>query len=163
MDYEKAKSRIEKLHILINQYRYEYHVLDQSTISDDALDSLKKELFDLEQKYPDLITPDSPTQRIAGEPAEGFQKVEHPGRMISLNDAFSESDMRDWLERLENFLGQPYDGEFYCDLKMDGLAIELRYQSGLLVQASTRGDGTIGEDVTQNIPPIYTLPFNFPL
>jgi len=160
MDYEKAKSRIEKLHILINQYRYEYHVLDQSTISDDALDSLKKELFDLEQKYPDLITPDSPTQRIAGEPAEGFQKVEHPGRMISLNDAFSESDMRDWLERLENFLGQPYDGEFYCDLKMDGLAIELRYQSGLLVQASTRGDGTIGEDVTQNIRTVDAVPLS---
>jgi len=160
MDYEKAKSRIEKLRVLINQYRYEYHVLDKSTISDDALDSLKKELFDFEQKYPDLITLDSPTQRVVGEPSEGFQKVEHPGRMISLNDAFSESDMRDWLERLENFLGQPYDGEFYCDLKMDGLAIELRYQDRLLVQASTRGDGTIGEDVTQNIRTVDAVPLS---
>ena len=158
MDTASARERIEKLRQLINHHRYQYHVLDRSEISDDALDSLKKELFDLETEYPTLITPDSPTQRVAGKPLEGFQKVQHPGRMVSLNDAFSEDDVRAWLERLENYLGHPYTGGFYCDLKMDGLAIELRYVDGLLVQASTRGDGMIGEDVTQNIKTVEAVP-----
>ncbi len=158
MDKAKAKERILKLRKLIDRYRYEYHVLDKSEISDEALDSLKKELFDLEQQFPDLITPDSPTQRVAGKPLEGFEKVQHPGRMISLNDAFSEKDMREWLERLENFIGASYVGGFYCDIKMDGLAIELRYVDGLLVQASTRGDGIVGEDVTQNIKTVEAVP-----
>lgn len=158
MDKAAANERILKLRKLIDRYRYEYHVLDKLSISDEALDSLKKELFDLEAKYPDLITPDSPTQRVAGKPLRGFTKVTHPGRMISLNDAFSEQDFRDWLERLENHLGKPYTGGFYCDIKMDGLAIELRYEDGLLVQASTRGDGTTGEDVTQNIKTVEAVP-----
>lgn len=153
-----ARQRIEKLRQLINRYRYEQHVLDALSISDDALDSLKKELFDLEQARPELVTPDSPTQRVAGEPLEGFTKVPHPGRMISLNDAFSEADMRDWLQRLDNYLGAPYAGAFYCDLKMDGLAMELRYERGVLVQASTRGDGTVGEDVTQNVRTVEAVP-----
>lgn len=158
MDTTQANERILKLRKLIDRYRYEYHVLDTSEISDEALDSLKKELFDLEQQYPNLITPDSPTQRVAGKPLEGFTKVEHPGRMISLNDAFSEQDMRDWLERLENYLGKSYDGGLYCDIKMDGLAIELRYEQGLLIQASTRGNGIIGEDVTQNVKTVDAVP-----
>jgi DNA ligase (NAD+) len=158
MDISSARERSQKLRELIDRYRYEYHVLDRSEISDDALDSLKKELFDLESQYPALITPDSPTQRVAGQPLDGFQKVQHPGRMVSLNDAFSESDVRAWLERLEKYLGHSYHGGFYCDLKMDGLAIELRYVDGLLVQASTRGDGIIGEDVTQNIKTVEAVP-----
>ncbi|MBP6886166.1 MAG: NAD-dependent DNA ligase LigA [Candidatus Pacebacteria bacterium] len=158
MDSTPARERIEKLRTLIERYRYAYHVLDQSEISDDALDSLKKELVELEAKYPELITTDSPTQRVAGAVLEGFSKVEHPGRMISLNDVFSEAEFRAWLERLENYLGHSYEGDFYCDLKMDGLAIELRYERGLLVQASTRGDGMIGEDVTQNIKTIDAIP-----
>ena len=105
MDRASVKERIGKLRDLIRRYRYEYHVLDKSTISDDALDSLKKELFDLESEHPDLITPDSPTQRIAGEPLKGFEKVNHPGRMLSLNDAFSEQDFRDWKERLDGAVG----------------------------------------------------------
>ena len=158
MDRASVKERIGKLRDLIRRYRYEYHVLDKSTISDDALDSLKKELFDLESEHPDLITPDSPTQRIAGEPLKGFEKVNHPGRMLSLNDAFSEQDFRDWKERLDGALGSTYRGQFYCDLKMDGLAVELRYVDGLLVQASTRGDGLVGEDVTQNIRTVDAVP-----
>ncbi|MDO8496616.1 MAG: NAD-dependent DNA ligase LigA [bacterium] len=158
MDKKQTKERIEKLKKTINRHRYLYHVLDKQEISDEALDSLKKELFDMEQEFPDLITPDSPTQRVAGEPAEGFTKVTHPGRMISLNDAFSPQDFRDWRERLDNFLGQTYDGSYYCDLKMDGLAIELRYEDGVLTQASTRGNGLIGEDVTQNIRTVDAVP-----
>ncbi len=158
MNKTQAQERVGKLRVLIDTYRYEYHVLDKLSISEDALDSLKKELFDLEQQNPELVTPDSPTQRVAGTPLEGFTKVQHPGRMISLNDAFSEADLRDWLERLENVLGHPYTDEYYCDLKMDGLAIELRYEDGLLVQASTRGDGMIGEEVTQNIRTVDAVP-----
>ncbi len=154
----EAKKRIEKLREVINHHRYLYHVLDKQEISDEALDSLKKELFDLEQQFPDLITPDSPTQRVAGKPLEGFEKVSHPGRMISLNDAFSAQDFHDWIERLNNFLGKPYHGDYYCDLKMDGLAIELRYENGVLTQASTRGDGLTGEDVTQNIRTVEAVP-----
>lgn len=158
MEKRAAAERVEKLRKLIDRYRYEYHVLDKSEISDEALDSLKKELFDLEQQFPDLVTPDSPTQRVAGAPLEGFVKVEHPGRMISLNDAFSREDMEAWKERLDRYLGHAYVGAFYCDLKMDGLAVELRYRNGLLAQASTRGDGTRGEDVTQNVRTIDAVP-----
>ncbi len=158
MTKAEALRRVEKLRALINHHRYLYHVLDRQELSDEALDSLKKELFDLEQEYPELITPDSPTQRVAGEPLEGFSKVAHPGRMISLNDAFNPHDLRDWRERLDNFLGRTYDGSYYADLKMDGLAIELRYEKGILVQASTRGNGLIGEDVTQNIRTVEAVP-----
>ena len=158
MTKSEAVERIQKLRTTINHHRYQYHVLDTQEISDEALDSLKKELSDLEQEYPDLITPDSPTQRVAGEPMEGFSKVEHPGRMISLNDAFSPADLQNWKERLDNFLGREYDGGYYCDLKMDGLAIELRYENGLLVQASTRGNGLIGEDVTTNVRTVEAVP-----
>ncbi len=150
--------RYHKLRVLIDTHRYEYHVLDRQTLSDDALDSLKHELAQIEAQYPELVTPDSPTQRVAGQPLDGFTKVEHPGRMISLNDVFSEVEFRAWLERVENYLGHSYDGGFYCDLKMDGLAIELRYEKGLLVLASTRGDGMVGEDVTQNIKTIDAIP-----
>lgn len=158
MEKVSAKERISKLRKLIDRYRYEYHVLDKLSISEEALDSLKKELFDLEQQFPELVTPDSPTQRVAGKLLAGFKKVEHPGRMISLNDAFSEEDFRSWLERLENFLGRPYSGEFYCDIKMDGLAIELMYEKGFFVRASTRGNGLVGEDVTQNVKTVEAVP-----
>ncbi|HVZ11087.1 MAG TPA: NAD-dependent DNA ligase LigA [Candidatus Paceibacterota bacterium] len=162
MDKAEAQKRIAKLREVINRHRYLYHVENRQELSDEAADSLKKELFDLEQQYPDLITPDSPTQRVAGQPAKEFSKVRHtvrgkPLRMNSLNDAFSEQDMKDWLERLEKTLGSE-PREFYCDLKMDGLAIELVYREGILAQASTRGDGDIGEDVTQNIKTVESIP-----
>lgn len=156
----ESKERIEKLKKEINYYRYEYHVHDQSLISDAALDSLKKELFDLETKYPEFITPDSPTQRVGGEALNEFKKVVHEKRMLSFNDAFSESDMTDWFGRLETYLGHPVKKEFYCEHKIDGLAIELIYNKGVLFQASTRGDGFIGEDVTQNIKTIEAIPLS---
>ncbi|MBI4119681.1 MAG: NAD-dependent DNA ligase LigA [Parcubacteria group bacterium] len=161
MDKQELKKRVEKLRKEINRYRYAYHVLNKSLISDEALDSLKKELFDLEQQFPELITPDSPTQRVAGKPLKEFKKVHHEERMLSFNDAFSEEDMRDWLERIENFLGQKIketDHTFYCELKIDGLAIELIYENGIFIRGSTRGDGVIGEDVTQNLKTIEAIP-----
>ncbi|MSR73454.1 MAG: NAD-dependent DNA ligase LigA [Candidatus Pacebacteria bacterium] len=149
--------RIAKLRDTINRHRYAYHVLDRQEISDAALDSLKKELFDVEAEYPDLVTPDSPTQRVGGQALDEFKKIQHASRMYSLNDAFSEADVTAWLTRLENFLGSVPE-EFYCDLKMDGLAIELIYEKGMLVTASTRGDGITGEDVTENIKTIDAIP-----
>jgi DNA ligase (NAD+) len=162
MTNAEAKERIKYLRVAINKYRYEQHVLDALSISEAALDSLKKELFDLEQEFPDLITSDSPTQRVAGKPLDEFRKVKHETRMLSLNDAFSEQDMEEWNQRLIKYLATightPSAISYYCDLKMDGLAVELVYEDGLLVQASTRGDGEIGEDVTQNLRTIEAIP-----
>ncbi len=161
MTKSEAKNRTEKLRKEIEKYRYAYHVLDKSLISDEALDSLKKELFDLEQQYPDLITSDSPTQRVGGQPLKEFQKVKHEKPMLSFNDAFSQEDLRDWLTRLENYLGRPIkknEQTFYCELKIDGLAIELEYENGIFVRGSTRGDGLIGEDITQNLKTVEAIP-----
>lgn len=158
----EAQERIEKLKQLINHHRYQYHVLNKQEISDEALDSLKKELFDLEQQFPSLITPDSPTQRVGGEALDAFKKVRHETRMLSLNDAFSEQDMQDWLKRFNEYIGKQgektYSGAFYADLKMDGLAVELVYQNGIFTQGSTRGDGEVGEDITQNLKTIEAIP-----
>src|SRR3989338_3253974 len=167
MNKKSAKERVEHLKKVINHHRYLYHVQDKQEMSDEALDSLKKELFDLEQMFPDLVTQDSPTQRIGGELLTEFRKVTHATRMNSLNDAFSEDDMVAWIERLGNYLGLTTDDKrlttgFYCDLKMDGLAVELLYRDGVFVQGSTRGDGLIGEDVTQNLKTIYSIPLVLP-
>ena len=158
MDKQKAKKRIVELRRVIEKYRYAYHVLDKSLISDEALDSLKKELFDLEDQYPELITSDSPTQRVGGEPLKEFKKVEHEQPMISLNDAFSVEDMNDWLEKLENFLGRKVNSDFYCELKLDGFAVEFLYENKIFKQASTRGNGLVGEDITQNIKTVEAVP-----
>lgn len=163
MDKHTARERIAHLRETINRYRYDYHVLNTSSISEAALDSLKKELFDLEQQYPDLITPDSPTQRVAGKPLDEFRKIKHQTRMLSLNDAFSEEDVRDWFSRLSSYLSTinyklSTSPSFYCDLKMDGLAVELVYENGIFIEGSTRGDGEIGEDITQNLRTIDSIP-----
>ncbi|PIS38828.1 MAG: NAD-dependent DNA ligase LigA [Candidatus Nealsonbacteria bacterium CG08_land_8_20_14_0_20_43_11] len=158
MTKEEAKQRIEKLRETINHYRYLYHVFDRLEISEAALDSLKKELFDLEQQFPDLITADSPTQRIGGKPLKKFAKVRHLQPMISLNDAFSRKDMEDWLERIRKLILPGSVIDFFCELKIDGLAIELNYEKEILKTGSTRGDGLIGEEVTQNLKTIEAIP-----
>jgi DNA ligase (NAD+) len=158
MKKSEAKERITHLKKLINKYRYSRLVLNKELISPEAEDTLKKELFDLEQAFPEFITPDSPTQRVAGKPLAKFKKVHHEKPMLSFNDAFSEEDMRDWLKRLSNFLGRKINGPFYAELKFDGLSIELVYENGMFVQGSTRGDGLIGEDVTQNLKTIEDIP-----
>jgi DNA ligase (NAD+) len=158
-----VKKRIEKLKEKIRKARYDYHVLDKETLSPEVLDSLKKELFDLEQKRPDLITSDSPTQRIGGKPLLKFEEVRHETPMYSFNDAFSTEDMRDWFKRLNTYLrfdveeSEAHAG-FYCELKIDGLAAELVYENGILVQGSTRGDGRVGENITQNLKTIESIP-----
>ena len=157
---QEAKQRIEKLKVLINKYRYHRLVLDKPIIEESVEDSLKKELFDLEQDFPELVTPDSPTQRVAGKPLKKFEKFPHPQRMFSFNDAFSEEDMSDWEERLKRLDSRAAESGYYCELKIDGLAIELIYENGILRIGSTRGDGTIGENVTQNLKTVEAIPLS---
>ena len=154
----EAKERIEKLCELINDYRYHYHVLDQSIMSESAADSLKHELTLLEEAFPELITPDSPTQRVAGKPLDKFQKVTHQSRMISLADVFSESEVRDWVARNYKLVSPDTKFTYFTDIKMDGLAMSLHYRHGILEQAVTRGDGLVGEDVTMNVRTIANVP-----
>ncbi len=160
MHKQEVKDRIEKLKKTINHHRYLYHVQDKQEISDAALDSLKKELFDLEQEFPEFITEDSPTQRVGGEPLKQFKKYRHEQRMLSFNDAFSNEDMKDWLDRISRLLTEEEKSklDFYCELKIDGLAIELVYENGFLKTGSTRGDGTTGEDVTNNLKTVDAIP-----
>ena len=165
MNNEKsaAKARIEKLKTLINDYRYHYHVLDESIMSEAAADSLKHELSQLEEQYPEFITPDSPTQRVAGKPLDKFQKVTHTSRMISLADVFSESEIRDWVARNYKLVDQGTEFTFFTDIKMDGLAMSLHYENGIFQQAVTRGDGLVGEDVTMNVKTIQNIPLKLNL
>lgn len=157
MDKSQASDRIDKLRALISDYRYQYHVLDKSTMSEAAADSLKHELSQLEERYPDLITPDSPTQRVAGEPLPQFVSVEHKTRMISLNDVFNETELRAWEKRILKLASEP-ELEYFVDLKMDGFACSLTYEKGVLVRALTRGDGLVGEDITQNMRTLDAVP-----
>ena len=149
--------RILELKKLLSSYSYEYNVLDAPTVSDAIYDSLMAELKALEAAHPELITPDSPTQRVGSELLGGFKKIRHPTRMLSLNDVFDAADVESWVERMEKLL-PGVKHEFFADIKMDGLACALIYQDGLLVQGVTRGDSYIGEDVTNNIRTIKNIP-----
>ena len=158
MNKREAGERAAKLRELINEYRYHYHVLDKSIMSEAAADSLKHELALLEEEYPELVTPDSPTQRVAGQALEKFSKVRHERRMISLADVFSEEEVRDWITRNEKLIPGGEVKEFFTDIKMDGLACALKYRDGVFYQAVTRGDGLVGEDVTLNVKTIENVP-----
>lgn len=157
LSLQEARERVEKLRVAINDYRYHYHVLDESTMSEAAADSLKHELSQLEMEYPELVTPDSPTQRVAGKALDKFTKVTHRTRMISLADVFDGEEIAAWIERMQRAL-PAVSNEYLCDIKMDGLACSLVYQDGVLQQAVTRGDGLVGEDVTMNVRTIKNVP-----
>ena len=157
LDRQAAEQRIVKLRDLINDYRYHYHVLDESIMSEAAADSLKHELSQLEEQFPELITPDSPTQRVAGKALSKFAKVQHQTRMISLQDVFDRAEIAAWIQRMKK-VRQDITEEFLCDIKMDGLACALIYEDGVLTRAVTRGDGLVGEDVTMNVRTIQNVP-----
>lgn len=164
MTKHEAASRILKLRKTINHHRYLYHVLDRIEISDAALDSLKHELKKLEDQFPDLITPDSPTQRVGGEALDKFAKVRHDTPMLSLEDVFTEIEFNEWLGRLTKHVRSPTsDIGFFAELKFDGLAVSLVYEQGIFAQGSTRGDGAVGEDVTQNLKTIDSIPLQLEL
>jgi len=168
VDKKQAQNRIGKLSAEINKLRYEYHVLDKPDVTDEVYDSLMAELRELETRYPDLQAVDSPTQKIGGKPLEKFRKVKHAVRQWSFDDVFSLEELRKWEEKIGRMVeklegGQGGEGgvgglEYVCEIKIDGLKIILTYEDGIFVRGATRGDGVIGEDVTENLKTIYSIP-----
>ena len=157
MTQSQPNKRIEELRSLVNKYNYQYHVNDISIVEDAVYDGLFNELKQLEADNPDLVTNDSPTQRVGNELKDGFQKVAHSSRMLSLNDVFDREAVEAWVTRMDKLLpGRKH--EFFVDVKMDGLACALVYQDGVLAQAITRGDSYVGEDVTNNVRTIKNIP-----
>ncbi len=155
---KQAKERMEKLRSEIQHHDYLYYVLDQPEISDAAYDSLKRELTELEKQFPEFTTPDSPTQRIGGPPLEKFEKVRHKVPMFSLQDAMNEEELKDWEERIKKFLTPSEKLDYFAELKMDGLAVTLIYKNGIFYKGATRGDGFVGENITQNLKTIKSIP-----
>ncbi|EWG08581.1 NAD-dependent DNA ligase LigA [Cytobacillus firmus] len=156
MDLQLAEKKVKDLHNLLNQYNYEYHVLDQPSVPDAEYDRLLRELIELEEKFPELKTEDSPTQRVGGEILDMFEKVEHQSQMLSLGNAFNEQDLRDFDRRVRQGAGE--NVSYVCELKIDGLAVSLRYEDGLFILGATRGDGSIGENITANLKTIRSIP-----
>lgn len=156
MDKKEANVRIDELHHLLNQYNYNYHALDKPVVSDAEYDERIRELVELEAQFPEFKTADSPTQRVGGMALDSFAKVEHRTPMLSLGNAFNEGDLRDFDRRVRQELGDEFS--YVCELKIDGLAVSLRYENGVFVQGATRGDGTIGEDITINLKTVRTVP-----
>lgn len=154
---QNSKKRYNELLGLLDQYLYEYHVLDAPTVSDAVYDGLWQEFRAIEQKHPEFITPNSPTQRVGSALLDGFKKVKHSTRMLSLNDVFSKQDVQDWLKRIEKLLPAAKH-EFFVDIKMDGFGCALVYEDGVYTQAVTRGDSFEGEDVTANVRTIQNVP-----
>lgn len=158
MDKKTAKNRIEKLRDQIEELRYRYHVLDDPKVTDDVYDSLIRELHKIEQEFPEFVDMNSPTNRIGGKPLAKFQKVKHRQRMLSLNDAFSKDEVTAWETRISKLLPREKSLEYFAELKLDGLAVSLTYENGVFVKGATRGDGFIGEDITQNLRTIKSIP-----
>jgi DNA ligase (NAD+) len=157
VNLEEAKRRAEELRTWLEEQNYRYHVLDDPAVSDQEYDARMQELIRLEREFPELVTPDSPTQRVGGDPLPYFDKVEHLSPMLSLDNAFNEEDLRQFDERVRRAAGgQPV--RYVCELKIDGLAVSLRYVDGVFTLGATRGDGTTGEDITQNLKTIRSLP-----
>ncbi|WP_176560367.1 NAD-dependent DNA ligase LigA [Brevibacillus dissolubilis] len=157
LDILQAEAKIKELRETIEKHNRLYHVEDNPQITDQEYDQLVRDLKSLEERFPELITPDSPTQRVGGEPLPFFVKVEHKTPMLSLGNAFGADDLRDFDRRVRQGLGNQ-TVRYVCELKIDGLAVSLRYENGLFVRGATRGDGSVGEDITQNLKTIRTIP-----
>lgn len=156
MDLQNAEQRITEIRSLLNHYGYEYYVLDKPSVPDAEYDKLMQELLELEEMFPALKTADSPSVRVGGAVIDLFEKVEHRTSMLSLGNAFNEQDLREFDRRIRQAVGEEFS--YVCELKIDGLAVSLRYEDGLFVQGATRGDGTIGEDITANLKTIKSIP-----
>ncbi|WP_423189887.1 NAD-dependent DNA ligase LigA [Alkalibacterium sp. f15] len=156
VNFDQARERVDELVTLLDQYSHQYYVLDQPTIPDEEYDQLYRELVELEETYPILVQNDSPTQRVGGTLLEGFEKVEHDIPMLSLDNAFSKEDLKDFDRKVSELVDKPYT--YQCELKMDGLAVSLKYEKGKFKQAVTRGDGMVGENVTVNVKAIRSIP-----
>ena len=149
--------RLNEIKKLLNEYNYQYYVLDNPTVSDQEYDRLMQELQSIEAKHPEWVTPDSPSQRVGGEVLEGFQKITHQRMMLSLGNIFNEDELREFDDRIRDVFPQ---AEYVCELKIDGLAVSLVYADGQLSYGATRGDGTIGEDITHNVKTIKSIPLS---
>src|SRR5271156_5161960 len=151
--------KVEALREKIRHHEYLYYVLDQPEIGDTEFDNLMRELKDLEAEHPKLLTADSPTQRVGGKPREGFGKVPHSSPMLSLNNTYNEEDLRNWERRVHELSGRK-DVDYVCELKLDGMSLAVIYEDGKLVRGVTRGDGSVGEDVTLNIRTVRSVPLS---
>lgn len=161
MNNQNTKNRIKQLVDELNKFRHEYHTLDNPSVSDDIYDSLMRELRILEKENPELILADSPVSRVGGLPLDKFEKFPHKIRMLSLNDIFSKEELYDWEKRITKLLvNKSSKIEYFCELKFDGLAVTLIYEDGVLTRGATRGDGSVGEDITQNLRTIETIPLS---
>lgn len=156
MDRKELEQKVAEYNRLLHEYGHAYYVLDQPTVPDHVYDKMLHELLAIEQEYPDLIYPDSPTQRVGGEILKGFNKVEHRYPMLSLGNAFSEADLKSFDERVRQSIGDNFS--YVCELKIDGLAISLMYDNGLFVRGATRGNGSVGEDITENLKTVHSIP-----
>src|SRR5512139_343809 len=157
------KQRLSELRAQVNFHNYRYHVLDDPVISDAEYDRLLNELKRIESEHPELITPDSPTQRVGGQVSERFAKVPHPAPILSLANAFSGDEVRDWYTRISRLIPTGRQVQFTVEPKIDGLSVVLHYRAGVFVQGATRGDGTIGEDITPNLRTVKAVPLKIPV
>ncbi|MEA3310803.1 MAG: NAD-dependent DNA ligase LigA, partial [candidate division WOR-3 bacterium] len=155
MEKDAARKEIEKLRSQINYHNHRYYVLAQPVISDAEYDVLMRRLIELEERFPDLVTPDSPTRRVGGQPLEGFEQVRHEERMMSLDNTYSENDLREFDRRVRQAVG---DQAYVVQQKIDGVAVSLRYENGVFVRGATRGDGQTGDDITQNLRTVKSIP-----
>ena len=156
---QNVQAELESLREQIRYHEYRYYVLDDPELSDAEFDRLMNELKALEAAQPDLITPDSPSQRVGGKPREGFVKVPHSSPMLSLDNAYTEEELRNWERRVHELSGRK-DVEYVCELKLDGMSLALRYENGQLARGITRGDGMTGEDVTANVRTVRSIPLS---
>src|ERR1700691_1690751 len=159
MSSSAIRKKIEALREKIRHHEYRYYVLDDPELSDADFDKRMNELKRLEAQHPELVTPDSPTQRVGGKPREGFVKAKHSSPMLSLDNAYSEEELRDWEQRVHELSGRT-DLEYMCELKLDGMSLALVYRGGHLERGITRGDGSIGEDVTANVRTVRSIPLS---
>src|SRR6516165_6154238 len=158
---KNVETRLDALRDKIRYHEHRYYVLDDPEISDAEFDRLVNELKALEAQHPELITPDSPTQRVGGKPREGFVKVPHSSAMLSLDNAYTEDELRDWERRVHELSGESHV-DYICELKLDGMSLALRFESGRLALGITRGDGMVGEDVTLNVRTVRSVPLLIP-
>ncbi len=158
MNKLEAQKRIKKLSAQINELRYKYHVLDSPEVDDSVYDSLTRELKELESEFPELADPNSPVNRVGGKALDKFEKVKHVLPMLSLQDAFSSDELYAWEKRFTKLIPQNARVEYFCEIKMDGLAVSLIYEKGVLVRGATRGDGLVGENITENLKTIQSIP-----
>jgi DNA ligase (NAD+) len=156
-----VEKKIESLREKIRHHEYLYYVVDNPEISDGEFDKLMQQLKDLEAKHPNLVTADSPTQRVGGKPREGFVKVPHSSPMLSLDNTYNEDELRAWERRVRELSGRT-EVDYVCELKLDGMSLALIYKDGKLVRGITRGDGNVGEDVTLNVRTVRSVPLSIP-